>query len=483
MTLAARALLLLLLGVALGTNAVAADAPQPQRDENRDLDLIPQTVTPAANSETSVPATSNASNASNAKIYLENAFTQSWLRATAVPLPPPPPSPWEERMLLDVRDQWRLAPRLNLAYSGRLNVRAEDRLGFPNHENVINEFREGYASWEPTDGVFVDAGRINLRSGVALGLNPTDYFRTRTVVEPLSVDPVVLREDRLGTLMLRAQRLWVHGSLTAAYAPAVASNSAIANDSGLKSFDPGFDRTNSQDRFLLKGSVDVVEGFAPELLAYHENGSTRWGLNLTQGVGQRVVAYAEWSGGPRPGLVEEALRFGRATGTLPPNAPGALQQDPRQHFRSELAAGASYTTEQPKITFNLEFNYNQAGFSGTNWDDWFQAGRSATGASKLAGQLWYIRAYANDQQEQLSRSAAFLRADWVDAFVPKLELSGFIYSNLLDGSGRLQLSADYQLSDHWTVGALVLTDFGARRSEFGSLPQAGSVLLKLVRYL
>jgi len=482
-TLAARALLLLLLGVALGTNAVAADPPQPQRDENRDLDLIPQTVTPAANSETSAPATSNASNASNAKIYLENAFTQSWLRGTAVPLPPPPPSPWEERMLLDVRDQWRLAPRLNLAYSGRLNVRAEDRLGFPNHENVINEFREGYASWEPTDGVFVDAGRINLRNGVALGLNPTDYFRTRTVVEPLSVDPVVLREDRLGTLMLRAQRLWVHGSLTAAYAPAVASNSAIASDSDLKSFDPGFDRTNSQDRFLLKGSVNVAEGFAPEVLAYHENGSTRWGLNLTQGFGQRVVAYAEWSGGPRPGLVEEALQFGRATGTLPPNAPGVLRQDPHQRFRSELAAGASYTTEQPKITFNLEFNYNQAGFSGTNWDDWFQAGRSATGASKLANQLWYIRAYANDQQEQLSRSAAFLRADWVDAFVPKLELSGFIYSDLLDGSGRLQLSADYQLSDHWTVGALVLTDFGARRSEFGSLPQAGSVLLKLVRYL
>jgi len=473
----ARAFLLLLVGVALAANA----------DENKDLELIPQAPAPAQTAGTAETAEPSAAPASKAKIYLENAFTQSWLRSTAVPFPPPQPSAWEERALLDVRDQWRVAPRLSLAYSGRLNVRAEDRLGFPNHENVINELREAYASWEPADGTFVDAGRINLRSGVALGLNPTDYFRTRTVADPLSVDPVVLREDRLGTLMLRAQRLWEHGSLTAAYAPAVASRSAVTNGVDLKSFDPGFDRTNAQDRFLLKGSVDVTQGFAPELLAYHEDGSTRWGLNLTEGIGKSVVVYAEWSGGVRPGLVEEALRFGRATGTLPlnvpPGAPAILRQDPNQRFRSELAAGASYTTEQPKITFNLEFDYNQAGFSGANWDDWFQAGRGATPGSAVAGQLWYIRGYAVDQQEQLGRSAAFLRADWVDAFVPKLELSGFVYTDLLDGSARLQLTADYHLSDRWTAGALVLADFGARRSDFGSLPQAGSVLLKLVRYL
>ncbi len=68
----------------------------------------------------------------------------------------------------------------------------------------INDFREGYLSWEALDRTYLDAGRINLKSGVAVGFNPTDFFKTRAVVEPLSVDPTVLREDRLGTVMVSA---------------------------------------------------------------------------------------------------------------------------------------------------------------------------------------------------------------------------------------------------------------------------------------
>jgi hypothetical protein len=70
----------------------------------------------------------------------------------------------------------------------------------PNHENVLNDFREGFVSWQPHDGIYLDLGRINLRSGAALGFNPTDCFKSRAVVEPLSADPSVLREDRLGRL-------------------------------------------------------------------------------------------------------------------------------------------------------------------------------------------------------------------------------------------------------------------------------------------
>jgi hypothetical protein len=461
--------------IALSAAALADE----KGDENKDLDLIPQ----AAQASPATPAEAPGAKAGAAsKIFLENAFTQSWLRAPAVAFPPPQSPAWQERLLLDVRKEWRPASDLSLNYSGRLNLRDQPGLDRPTHEDVINDLREAYASWEPQERLFLDAGRINLKSGVALGFNPTDFFKTRTVVEPLSVDPVVLREDRLGTLMLRAQRIWEGGSLTAAYAPAVASQSPIYTDPSLHSFDPMFDRTNAQDRFLLKGSADVAEGLSPELLAYHDRGRTRWGANLTASVSQSVVAYAEWSGGPRATLVDEALRFGRATGTLPPRLPDVLPDAAQQGFRSQLAAGASYTTEQPKITFNLEFNYNQVGFSGTDWDRWFQAGRGTTAASPIARELWYIRNYALDQQEPLGRSAAFLRADWVDAFVPKLELSGFVNTDLADGSSRIQLTADYYLSDRWTIGGVVLAELGGRRSDFGSLPQAGSVLLKVARY-
>jgi hypothetical protein len=463
---------LLLLGLVLSCKVLADQ----KVDENRDLDLIPPPAqTPPA--EQPSPAAG-----ASGKVYLENAFTQAWRQGSLVPSPPPQPAAWEERVLLDLRREWRLAHDVGLTYSGRLNLRAEDGLGFPNHENVTNDLREAFASWEPFEQTFIDAGRINLKSGVALGFNPTDFFKTRAVVEPLSVDPVALREDRLGTLMLRAQRVWAGGSVTAAYAPAVTGASAIYTNANLRSFDPMLDRTNALDRWLLKGSVDLPDGFSPELLAYHDNGQTRWGANLTENIGQSVVAYAEWSGGPRENLIGNALRYGRATGTLPAAAAGVLPDHEPVGFRNELAAGASYTTELPKITFNLEFHYNQAGFSGADWDNWFRIGRRSGGSSRIASALWYIRNYAVDQQELISRDFVFLRADWVDAFVPKLELTGFVDADLLDGSRRVQLSADYYLSDRWTVGALVLVDAGARHSDFGSLPQAGSVLLKVARY-
>jgi hypothetical protein len=466
-----RSLPLLLTGILLSGATLADEKP----DENRDLDLIPQaTKAPPAAEPSPAPSTTG-------KIYLENAFTQSWLRGAVVPFPPPQPEAWQERLLLDVRKEWRLGHDVSLNYSGRLNLRADDGLGFPNHENVTNDLREAYASWEPWERTYLDAGRINLKSGVALGFNPTDFFKTRAVAEALSADPNELRNDRLGTLMLRAQHVWAGAALTAAYAPAVASPSRIYTNADLRSFDPMLDRTNAQDRWLLKGSVDIAEGFSPELLAYHDNGRTRWGVNLAESLSQSVVGYLEWSGGPRQSLIADALRYGRVTGTLPPATAGVLPTPSPVSFRNELAVGASYTTDSPKITFNLEFHYNQAGFSRTDWDNWFRVG-SSSNRSPISRSLWYIRNYAVDQQEVISRRYVFLRADWVDAFIPKLELSGFVDADLLDGSERVQLSADYYLSDRWTVGGVALVDSGARHSNFGSLPQAGSVLLKVARY-
>jgi hypothetical protein len=46
----------------------------------------------------------------------------------------------------------------------------------------------------------------------------------------------------------------------------------------------------------------------------------------------------------------------------------------------------------------------------------------------------------------------------------------------------LQISADYYLSDHWTVGGLIANNFGRPRSDFGSLTDAANFLFKVARY-
>jgi len=148
---------------------------------------------------------------------------------------------------------------------------------------------------------------------------------------------------------------------------------------------------------------------------------------------------------------------------------------------NQLALGLSYATAS-RVTFNFEYLYNQAGFTAADWNRWFTVGQAGVHNPAVAAELWYIRDYALDQQQPVTRHSLFLRADWVDAFVPKLELVGFVNTDLHDGSSLLQLSADYTISDAWTVGALTVANLGPRRSDFGSLPQAASVQLRVARY-
>ena len=417
---------------------------------------------------------------SGQNLYLENALTAVAQRDD-LPVPAQRSYDWQERLLLDVRDSWEVGRATRLILSDRLNFRAESDLSFPEHENVVNDLREAHIEWRLADQTYLALGRINLKSGIALGYNPTDYFKARTVSEPLSADPTVLREDRLGTAMLRLQQIWRGGSFTLAFAPRLRRPSPIYSNTELPSFDPMLGRTNSDNRFLLKSTIDLSADMSPEVLLYHDDHGTRFGLNLSKTLGQSVVAYVEESVGRRRDLIAEALDFGRDTGALPAGAPDEPPPSPRSSLKNELAVGASYTTAS-RVTWNLEYHLNQAGFTSEDWSRWFAIGGDTARPAAIAKQLWYIRGYAVDQQEQSTEQAAFIRADWTDAFGLNLELSGFVNVDLRDGSGQTQGAASYYLSNAWTLGILASGDFGSQRSDFGSLPTSYGVLLSVRRY-
>src|SRR5262252_5780773 len=449
--------------------------PSPGTTENDDLDKIP-------NPQSSADAKVAQSRSGNQRLYVENAFTGSTGRSTLlVPVPQSTASAWQDRVFVDVRREWHAGRRLTLTFSDRLNVRAENDLAFPTQQNVINDWREGFFSWEIFDRTYIDAGRINLKSGAALGFNPTDFFKTRAVVEPLSSDPSVLREDRLGTLMLRGQRIWAGGAMTVAFAPAVSQTSPIYSGTNLPSVGPSFDRTNARTRLLLKGSINVAADFSPELLVYREGDRIRFGLNFTRGIGQNVVAYAEWSGGAEPNVIDDALADGRDTHVLPVGAPSVLADDSAPRFRQDLSVGGSFSTSR-KLTLNVEYHFHQAGFDRRDWERWFNVGEGATSASLAPRELWFIRSYALDRQDPLTRHSLFVRADWVDAFIRHLELTGFVNMDAYDRSSLVQLAADYFESSKWTVGVQASVNLGGAGSDFGSLSLRGSMLFKLARY-
>ncbi len=410
--------------------------------------------------------------------YVQSDLTLSTLRdGLVVPLPPPASPEWEARLFLDARTNWRIGDGFALVYSGRLNLRVEDGIGFPDHENIRNDLREAYLAWQNGTGLSLELGRINLKSGVAEGFNPTDYFKTRAVVEPISADPTVLREDRLGTAMLLGQAVWPGGSLTAAIAPKLADDSAPYLNTDLPSFNPMFDRTNAYTRTLLKASFDLFDDISPEALFYDEAGHSQFGLNATKGLGQAVIVYLEWSGGRRASLADEAFLDGVRNGVLPSAPP--IPTSAARSFANDLALGTTYATKIG-INFDVEYDYHEAGFSSADWRNWFDGGHGAD--PFLPGELWFIRGYAADQQEPMARNGLFLRADWENAFVRDLTLAGFVDTDLRDGSGLVQFSADYYLSSAWTIGALADVYYGKPRSDFGSLPETVSFLFKATRY-
>ena len=437
--------------------------------EYSDLDRIPAGLPDEA------AASQPASNA-HGKYYVEDAFALSSSRGNlVVPLPSSSSSDWANRTSLDAFDQWSLAQNLSFMFSDRFSLTENDGIVFP-RDAARNDLREAYFTWEPAAATFLEFGRINLKNGIALGFNPTDFFKTRSAVALASADPSALRGDRLGTLMLRAQTIWDGGSATFVYAPKLHKPRQISG-AAPSWIDPSFDQTNASDRFLFALNLDVGD-LSPQALVYHENGRTKIGLNISHPIGQSVIAYAEWTGGSEPSLIAQAIAYGKATGTLPAFAPVLPPTSTSHVFQNDLAVGASWTSTA-KVTLNLEYHFHQAGFSDADWRNWFDIG--ATGPL-AASELWYVRGYASAMQQPTSRHQIFWRADWQDAFVEDLELSGISFVNLTDGSGMVQFAADYNLSNSWSVGLYAGGTFGGRRSEWGSLSSASSAIFQVVRY-
>jgi hypothetical protein len=75
----------------------------------------------------------------------------------------------------------------------------------------------------------------------------------------------------------------------------------------------------------------------------------------------------------------------------------------------------------------------------------------------------------------LSQHAFFIRSFWQNALVNKLDLTGIFQVNLQDGSLYLQPLAEYRLSNSVTLNLAFDFYLGAKKSDFGSLPQWGDI--------
>jgi hypothetical protein len=343
------------------------------------------------------------------------------------------------RASLDLQFDKKLKPGFRLLISDRLDMNSTSE---PGSTSTVNTLREAYVSWQASNTWIFDLGRINSRNGVALGYNPTDYFRTGALRSVGSVDPASLKRNRQGSGMLRAQTLWDNGSLMALFSPKLSSQRSDAP------FDVNLGATNHVNRWLVSLSTRISDGFNPQWLIFGEDQKDpQMGMNLTGLVNDATVAYAEWSGGRSRSLAAQAS--------------GILNDEV---FRSRVAAGLTYTASN-RASFTLEYQYNGAGLPADKWDALRKGSPQAYSRYRI---------YVQDIQDLVTKKSLFLYSTWPDALMHQLDLSAMIRFNLVDNSRMSWVEARH----HWGHSYLAVQwqlNGGSRLSEFGGLPQRRSI--------
>lgn len=339
------------------------------------------------------------------------------------------------RLSLDAYYDAIISPGWRLVFSDRIDRTNRSGEGA---NTTINTLKETYISWHPKGNTIVDVGRINARYGVAYGYNPTDFFRSGALRSVTSIDPNSLRDNRLGTAMLRGQTLLTGSSITAIYAPKLVSTPNNA------SFNADLGATNNRNRWLLSGSNQFSENINPQLLLFGGSGqSVQAGANLSALLNQSTVGYVEWSGG------SSRLLYSDAIGT-----------SGQKSFRQRVSVGLTYTNAH-KLSLTSEVQYNGAGLGKNEW----------LALAKTAGPNYLrYRAKAQDLLELPTKASLFFYANWQDAIMAQLDLKAMVRLNLADQSRLNWVEARY----HFTKVDIALqlqNNSGNLFTEWGSLPQ------------
>jgi hypothetical protein len=340
-----------------------------------------------------------------------------------------------QRLSADWRYQDRLAAGWQATASMRLDAVHPEVVAV---DSPVLSWREGYLTWQTIDqAALVEFGRINLREGPAYGYNPTDFFRDHTLRAVTTADPPALRENRLGTVMLRGQLRAAGTSFSAAVAPKLADE---PSDRGL-SLDLG--ATNNRNRALLSAGASVSDRLDLRAHLYHAEGEdAAVGASLSALLGEAWVGHLEWSHARETPLIDQA------TGTSASRV-----------GRNRVAAGVTWTAPFD-LSVTAEWHYN--GFAVD--DD----GASALVAAGPAAQAAYF-GLAQQLQDIASRQALMLYAVQRNLLMRNLDLTALVKVNAVDDSRLTWIELRYRF-DQLDLALQAQHHSGSAGTEFGSLP-------------
>lgn len=338
------------------------------------------------------------------------------------------------RLSVDLIYSKALQPGLRVTVSDRIDALSSAE---PGNSHIVHSLREAYLSWRPagSDDIDIDIGRVNTRGGQGYGYSPTDFFRDGSLRLVTSADPVSNRQNRLGTVMFRAQRVWNEGGATMIWAPGLAKRETAGGWSA------DFGATNHVDRLLLSTGFRLSENSNAQLILLKRGGMpVTLGANGSALISDKATVHVELTRGREPSLLDlTGIRSDAAAS------------------RSRLTAGLTYTASTGTI-ITTEYLYNGFGVARSVWPSLSQADQTS-----------YLRE-ALRLQELASRRGALVHVMQKDFIMKGLEVSGYFKSNLDDHSSLLWLEARRR----WTDIEAAIQGYwanGGRSTEYGLLPE------------
>jgi len=373
---------------------------------------------------------------------------------------------WTQRFDLRMFGHHSVSDRVGLLANLRFRTQATEgkdyRFGSDSHLDV----QELAVDVKAADWLTVEAGRINVRNGVATGFNPTDWFKADSLVVADSFDTVDRREDRLGTLVVQGAWHNENAVLVTGYrVPVADSTDTWASDRDLVG--QGLNRTNRQSAVYAKLTPLGSHNLSTTLNAFYEPGQPGFGGEISGAVSETLVLFAEWFAQRRLSLVDESRRLA----PLPQPVAGRLGAKGGRRLLNQLAVGATWSlpfelVENKDVSLTAEYHYNQAGLSKGAVDAWFDA--SLSGAAR-PGPLWAIRGTAARRQEPLTQHELFFRFSYKELFTD-VDVGAIAFVLPQDGSALVQADVDVKVLTDGRLRLSAFTTAGPEKSVFGSMP-------------
>lgn len=337
---------------------------------------------------------------------------------------------------------------------------------------VDNVLEDAYVAYRVSPRVLLVLGKERVREGVGYAWNPVDFFRTRPAAA-LGRDPKEQRDHRPGHYVVRVEARSGRRGLALVYAPAFEG----LDTDGV---------SNTVEQFWVRGSDLVAD---TDVAVYLYTGREySGGVSFARVFGDALELHFEAVGRwLRSREVPVLVALGAQAGAV--RVPLWLERR-RDRLVGGTLLGAQYTFRSG-VNLIAEYFYNGDGLTGREWRTVFDGlalarrsleggGNEFTGRPDLP-RIFVLRSNQLLTPGESGQHYAFVRASGSVPLGRGLALSGFALVSVQDGSGTLSGEARYGLARD--VEAVLGLDlfYGARRSEFGSLP-VGSVVRASLRY-